>query len=561
MNLKSFLQNLSGRFVSTCKRFWLPIVLLLALAVYSLVMVNLDHNIISDTFSVVSVWYLVAAALLMLSAVLWMEDDEKLRPGKLAMAVIAHIALLVWSLRIAFMDSVTGVYGLGMASITLLIVFSIFYLSFTKQKNDLPVWNFAMKLILGGVVSGFVTGVLMGGVMLLLKSFEMLFGLHIDDKAYADVAVLSITLVAPVLFLLMLPSKEEKYDNRVILSRFGRGVINYLFIPLLCAYIVVLYLYAIKIIAAWELPVGWVSYLVSALMLGSVIVIGLLYPIQFSGEQKKIDRLVFRWLPVVVLPLLALMTVGIRRRVGDYGITISRLYLVIFNLWCYAVCIFLIIGKSRRIWWIPVSFAVVLFFASVGPQNVIETTRRSLQREVKALMTDAGETVFPLDSAKYEALLKKAEPSSGKKIDDKLEYLLYNYDERTAIESLVDSTVSVGYHFLNDSVEVVSPYYNRPLGILNIPDGYGKVYSFNNADISEISGKDSLMIKIPVESAGGEDIVREFVCSKEVMKRADDSRPFVLTSGDAQLHLNSYSLNFESDTLSCFWCNGLMFLK
>ena len=168
--------------------------------------------------------------------------------------------------------------------------------------------------------------------MLLLKSFDMLFGLFVPNKIYADVAVLCGTLIAPVLFLLLIPSKSEKYDNSIIMSRFGLGVLHYLFIPLLAAYCIVLYGYAFKIIILWSLPVGWVSYLVSALMLGTVLVIALLYPVQFSGEEKKIDRIVFRWLPFIVLPPLLLMTVGICRRVGDYGIQGYILYYSMFGV-------------------------------------------------------------------------------------------------------------------------------------------------------------------------------------------------------------------------------------
>ncbi|MGP1393725.1 MAG: DUF4153 domain-containing protein [Candidatus Cryptobacteroides sp.] len=564
-NIKVFFQNFSGRFVSTCNRFKLPLILIVVLAIYSLAVVHAEGNIISDTFCVVSIWYLIAASLLMLSTVLWIENDGKVDKGKMAAVIFANLSLFVWALFLSLGESVEGASTIAMAATTLLIVVSVFYLAFSCRSTDLPAWNFALRLIYSIIVAAFVSAVLMGGIMLLLKSFDMLFGLFVQSKIYADVAVLCWTLIAPVLFLLLLPSKSEKYDNSIIISRFGMGVLHYLFIPLLAAYCIVLYGYAFKIIILWSLPVGWVSYLVSVLMLGTVLLIALLYPVQFSGDEKKIDMVVFRWLPFIVLPLLLLMTVGICRRVVDYGITISRLYLILFNIWCYAVCIFLIIGKSKRIWWIPVSFAVILFLASVGPQNITDITRRTLQRQVRNIMIGAGETEFPLDSGRYEALLYRLETPIAKKIDDKLEYLYYKYDKRSGIESIVDSTVYIGNHFFDDFADSVSNHYvsyNRNPGLIKIPDGYKKIYSFDDASIACVADSDSLIVKVDIVSENDTLATKEFYVSKYIMKNADNSRPLVLQSDNAKLYVEHYCLDFDGNSfISYSSMSGILLLK
>lgn len=565
MKMKNFFKNFGGRFISTCSRFQLPIALIIALTAYSLVLANIDGNIISDTFSAVSVWYLAVASLLMISTVLWIENDDKPDKLKIIIAVTAHAGLLVMAALLAFKSNIDGASGIAMGAVTLLIIVSVFYLSFIGCKTDLPTWNFAIRLIFNFIVAYIVAPVLMGGVTLLLLSFKMLFGLSVSDKAYIDAAVLCFTLIAPFLFLLLLPPKSEKYNGDIVSSRFGRGVLHYLFIPLLAAYCIVLYGYAFKIIASWTLPVGWVSYLVSALMLGAVVVIALLYPIRFSDEEKNIDRAVFKWLPILILPLLLLMTVGICRRVGDYGITISRLYLILFNIWCYAVCIFLIIGKCKRIRWIPVSFAVLLFFASVGPQNFTATTRRTLQKQVMDIMREGGETEFPLDSAAYEALLQRLDNSQAKKVDDKLYYLYSNYEKESATEAIVDSTVYVGEYL--DSVYTcenasLSASYSRDLGVLDIPEGYTKVYQFNNPGIFPVQGADSLKIVVSVpegkDSLTGE---KEFLASKSVLRRADGSRPIILIAEDAMAFLNYYYIDFSGDTLAYNSMEGLLFFK
>lgn len=92
-NIKGFFQNFGGRFISTCNRFKLPLMLIVVLAIYSLVVVHAEGNIISDTFCVVSIWYLIAASLLMLSTVLWIENDSKVDKRKIAAVIFANLSL------------------------------------------------------------------------------------------------------------------------------------------------------------------------------------------------------------------------------------------------------------------------------------------------------------------------------------------------------------------------------------------------------------------------------------------------------------------------------------
>ena len=563
MGIKQFFNRLSGRFLSTCKRFWPTLVFSLALTVYSIVRIHIEGDIVSDTFQDVLLFYLIAACFLTFSLALWQEDGER-KGLKLFVSLVSHLCLLSGFLFMAFQENITSAYAIAIGSTIFLIIVSIFFLSFINLKNEVPAWNFAMRLILGAIVASIVSGLIVGGVALLLKSFDMLFGIEISYKVYSDVGVICSSFIGPLLFMLMVPPAEEKQDYKVVFSRFGKGVIHYIFIPLLIAYFVVLYVYALKIIYLWELPIGWVSYLVSALMFGSVLIIGLLYPVQFSSEEKKIDRILFRYLPIAVLPLLLLMSVAIGRRLLDYGITVSRLYLIVFNIWCYAVCIFLIISKARRVFWLPVSFALVLFFVSVGPQNLTDTTRRALNKEIKNMISNSGEEVFPLDSVRYEALLARLDTTSAEKIDNKLNYLFVSFDGRSGIEAIVDSTVTVGQYINRDGNNDRYISFFSELGLVDIPEGFSRYYPFSDADIERIKGTDSLKVTVNIKI--GEKVVEKkdfFTTVSLVKKYADgDKENMRLESKDAYMYVerfylsSRYNEDFEYSDVS-----GFLFLK
>lgn len=86
-------------------------------------------------------------------------------------------------------------------------------------------------------------------------------------------------------------------------------------------------------------------------------------------------------MPLLMMPLLILMSIGICRRISDYGITASRLYLATINVWFYVVCIIMLKTKVRRIHWIPISFCVIFALASVLPVNYNSVARDYIRND------------------------------------------------------------------------------------------------------------------------------------------------------------------------------------
>jgi len=159
-------------------------------------------------------------------------------------------------------------------------------------------------------------------------------------------------------------------------------------LPILAVYTLILYVYLIQIIFKWQLPNGWVSTLVSVLGIGGFVCILILHPLYLSKENKLVDRF-SRLFPALLFPLLILMTIGIVRRIADYGLTINRMYILILNLWFYGISIYLFVKQSKQVKGIIISFAAVAFLSSVGPWSVFSTTRNSLKTQLKKELIDA----------------------------------------------------------------------------------------------------------------------------------------------------------------------------
>lgn len=434
------------RFGQSFKRF--PLAMLLTLFLACFLFYTNHGGDVSKKMEFFLLFYPATGALLAVALSL-LTEDFKSKFVAVALQAVVHAAWLAVSYYLAQFDRFSIPQMIAVSATVAAIGLAVFLICFYRRNHDLPFWNFSIRTILALVVAFAIGSSLYMGLLLLVESLKMLFDLYVEETVYPDIAIVCMVMLAPALFMNLIPKREQKYLYDVPeFSRFAKGVVQYLFLPLLGLYMLTLYTYGIKILLQWSLPVGGVSYLVTGSMVLMVLLIYLTYPLQHLEGNKWFKR-VTRWLPVLMLPLLALMTVAIARRLSDYGITISRLYLLVFNLWCYAVCLWLIFTRNKRIWLIPASFAVILFLISVGPQSIANITLNRLKGEARTAFSAAGFNHLPLTSEQYDKWLKSVDSNKAYSIDDKLAYLkdLYGYNSMRDV-------ISEGAHVGRYSSEV-----------------------------------------------------------------------------------------------------------
>ena len=108
-----------------------------------------------------------------------------------------------------------------------------------------------------------------------------------------------------------------------------------------------------------------------------------------NDAKSWLTRLFTRWIPIFILPLLVLMTVGIIRRFSDYGLTAPRLYLATLLVWYYVVCILIIALPHKRLSWIFLSVAALFVLSSGHPLNYYRICEKVIQGKVEALLAIA----------------------------------------------------------------------------------------------------------------------------------------------------------------------------
>lgn len=564
---KFSMHSLADSFGQSFRRFPVAIVLVLFLTCFLL---YLNHGgDLGDKKEFFFIFYPGTGALLAVALSL-LTEDFKSKWAALATQVIVHAAWLGISIYLSQFDRFSIPQLIAVSATVFAIGMSVFLICFYRRRHELAFWNFSTHTVLGLAISAAIGGALTLGLLLLVESLKMLFGIIIHQEVYMDIWTVCMTLLAPVLFMNLIPKGENKYLNEApAFSRFAKGVIQYLFMPLLGLYIITLYAYGAKILYQWSLPVGGVSYLVTGSMVLMVLLIYLTHPLQHQEGNKMFKR-VTRLLPVVMLPLLALMTVAIGRRLADYGITVSRLYLLVFNVWCYAVCLWLIFTRNKRIWLIPASFATILLLISVGPQSIANVTERQLKKEALTAFTASGIKQFPLTGEQYEKWLKETDHQVARSIDSKLHYLFTDYGYRS-ISNLVDKDVITGrYSSVDEQADIVEfnsyTYSNKDL-ILDtpVPQGY--------SSMSKVSLRDGNIVKIDGDKVlftvtDSKSVEHQFKLDVKQLAANDIDKnpygvdgPLIVDNGEALLMIDDFEVTVNSTGSNYFSILGILFTK
>ncbi len=455
--------------------------------------------VFTDEHRGVPIYYFTAGFLLSLMLALWNEEYRHTRVFW-TVTVAAHVLLLVdaiilWNAVDSYFDTELFI---ARSAVYVALILGILFLPFYGESSDIKSWNFTRTLLIALVLSFIIGFVMSSGAGILLYGVQSLFGIKIDEEFFEVLLILLYQLLPMLLFLSRIPEGERKHDESILTSRFLTGTVRYLFIPLVACYMLVLYGYLAKIILTWELPNGTISWLVTIMMFGIIIIEFLLYPTMRSDDTKGFERWVVRWMPLLALPLVILMTVGIVRRFDDYGITVNRLYILTLNLWYYVVCIGLFVLQARRIHWIPLSFGALLLLTSAQPMNYCEIVKRHMRQKVENLFAQYQPKSLPMNDEAYDAWLQSLPKDTREQAQSLLYYLKRNYNGQT--ETWIDETVYINRELFFDPPAEDLIDYKAPNSYIALPQGYSrlKISEHSIYDDLQYSSYDSIFSFTPL---------------------------------------------------------------
>ncbi|HEV8355450.1 MAG TPA: DUF4153 domain-containing protein, partial [Gemmatimonadales bacterium] len=146
--------------------------------------------------------------------------------------------------------------------------------------------------------------------------------------------------------------------------------------PLVAVYLVILTAYLGKVIVTRTWPRGWIGYLVSCVSLAGVLALLLVHPIRERADSRWVNWY-GRWWFVAILPSLVMLLMAVGKRLGQYGVTEPRYFLLVLALWMLGLSLYYGVTASRNIKLIPMSLAAVAALTSAAPWGAYAVSRRS----------------------------------------------------------------------------------------------------------------------------------------------------------------------------------------
>ncbi|MEG1864098.1 MAG: DUF4153 domain-containing protein [Alistipes sp.] len=294
---------------------------------------------------------------------------------------------------------------------------------------DVIVW------LRSGALAVFFANVTLGLFCAILYSTTYIFGLSgtwIGHTAL-DAVILTETFVIPLLLLVMI---DGRLGMKVSGSRIIDVLLNYIVTPALLIYTAILYLYVIQISIKLSLPQGGIAYLVFWFTLLAIGVRALQFLL-----RKRLYNWFFDRFSLIALPLQVLFWIGVIHRIGEYGFTPMRVFLVVCGgLMTLCVLLFFSQRTGRYLYLCAagfVSFAALAYLPVLQPEQI--AIRSQVHRAEQAakqlnLRTTDGAVHLELiaaDTAQQTAYLRLYESLTYLAQHDSAAFANFGVDRKT----------------------------------------------------------------------------------------------------------------------------------
>ncbi len=247
-------------------------------------------------------------------------------------------------------------------------------------------WEYNKSLFLRFLLAGLYSGVLFAGLAIALAAVDNLFGLEVAEETYLRLWIVIAFLFNTWFFLGGVPTDlaalEQRSDYPMGLKVFAQ----YVLIPIVVVYLVILTTYLAKIIVTTVWPSGWIGWLVSSVAAVGIFSLLLVHPVAERAENRWI-RTYARAFYITLLPSVVMLWLAIWQRIAQYGITERRYFLAVLSVWLAGVALYYAIRRSRDIRIIPASLCLVALVTFAGPWGAYRMSESSQVRRLERLLT------------------------------------------------------------------------------------------------------------------------------------------------------------------------------
>jgi hypothetical protein len=411
---------------------------------------------------------------------------------------------LVTAFVFSFAEKITEVEIIQFLALNIALHLLVSFAGFLPKSYDQDeFWEFNKQLFLRILTAGLYSLVLYAGLALAILAVHNLFNVEFYNNIYPHLFFVIAGVFNTIFFLAGVP---ETNDKEVPLTlNYPKGLkkfTQYVLLPLISIYLVILICYEAKILVTLSLPVGWVSNLVLVFAIFGILSFLLVHPI--AEETGNLWMRTFnRWFYYLLIPLLGLLFWAILYRIHLYGFTHERYYVFILAIWLTIVVAYFLIQKQPKIKFIPISLCIIALLSLVGPQSADSVSKRSQLSRFESYMQkiEKSKLKFTKEEQDLKSIVDFLIHNYGVEImkphaKSKLDALLKK-DKKPDSDKIMNALVGSNPYsqYANIALEESKEYQYGNWGDWNLDTNSNKIENIHNYDLSVFIDKDGIELQ------------------------------------------------------------------
>lgn len=319
----------------------------------------------------------------------------------------------------------------GAIRFTLLLfafVLFVFIAPVLKNYSQNRFWTSLKTMGFRLLMTGFSSIILFIGLMLLLFTLAELLKLNLKFISPPQVWFFIVGIFSVFFFLAGIPENLQGVKKETSYPQIIKVIVQYVLLPLLFLYGIILYFYLGKILITQDWPSGLVALPIIVFSVVALKCHMLLFPLAQNKDGKWVGTFI-KVYSVLTIPLALMLFATVSKRMSEYGITEPRYLGIVVSLSLLVFSFYFLLSREKEPLMIPMTLVVLSILASFGPWSAFSVSEASQVNRLKNIL----EQEYILKNGKIEnwAFLaaKNTLPSEQKRqeITSIINYLLENH--------------------------------------------------------------------------------------------------------------------------------------
>lgn len=314
----------------------------------------------------------------------------------------------------------TSVRGLRYVQLSAAFHLLAAFAPFVRFREPNAFWQYNRILFIRFLTAALYTGVLWIGLSGALLALDKLFGVDVPAEGYVRLWIVLGFVFNPWFFVAGVPEYLGALEDRTDYPTGLRVFTQYVLVPIVAIYLVILTIYLGKVVITREWPSGWIGYLVSSVAGAGIFSWLLVHPLEERKEYAWVKTFT-RGFYVALAPAIVMLWFAIWKRVDQYGITEPRYFLGVLSVWLGAIAVYYTVSRSRSIKIIPATLCILGVVTFAGPWSAYSVSRASQTKRLEATLERNGLLV---DGTLRRSTSEPSDTTDSREISAGFRYLL-----------------------------------------------------------------------------------------------------------------------------------------